>query len=110
MDQIHERSKLVILAINIFWQEHYYKTKGIDDANPQKPVLMKPLGRLFMAFPHASIMNTLLIDDLPMKNALNHLNQAIHPPPYIGDNIDIGFGLDELEQWLKDFHDSLESV
>jgi hypothetical protein len=71
---------------------------------------MKPLGRLFERFPHATVKNTLLIDELPTKNALNHPDQAIHSPPYVDDNTGTGFGLDELEEWLAGFRDSHEPV
>jgi hypothetical protein len=71
---------------------------------------MKPLGRLFERFLHTTVENTLLMDDLPTKNALNHPDQAIHPPPYVDDNIGTGFGLQELEEWLAGFCDSHELV
>jgi hypothetical protein len=78
--------------------------------NPQKPVLMKPLGRLSQRFPHATVKNTLLIDDSPTKNALNHPDQDIHLPPYVNDNTTLGFGLEELEEWLAGLRDSHELV
>jgi hypothetical protein len=93
MDEIKKRSSLNIPTHNILWQEHYYQAKGVDDVNPRKPVLMKPLGRLFERFLHATVENTLLIDDSPTKNALNHPDQAIYLPPYVDDNSGIGFGL-----------------
>jgi hypothetical protein len=110
MDEIKKRSSLNIPTHNILWQEHCYQAKGIDDVNPCKPVLMKPLGRVFERFPHATVKNTLLIDDSPTKNALNHLDQAIHPPPYVDDNTGTGFGLQELEEWLASLRDSHEPV
>jgi hypothetical protein len=110
MDEIKKRSSLNIPTHNILWQEHCYQAKGVDDVNPRKPVLMKPLGRVFDRFPHATVENTLLIDDSPTKNALNHPDQAIHPPPYIDDNTGTWFGLQELENWLAGLRDSHKPV
>jgi hypothetical protein len=110
MDEIKKRSNLNIPTHNILWQEHCYRAKGIDDVNPRKLVLMKPLDRVFERFPHATVENMLLIDDSPTKNELNHPDQAIHPPLYVDDNTGIGFGLQELEEWLAGLRDSHEPV
>jgi hypothetical protein len=64
-------------------------------------MMMKPLDKMFLAFLHATVMNTFLINKSPTKNALIHLDQAIHPPPYVGNNTDTKFGLNELKLWLK---------
>jgi hypothetical protein len=110
MDEIQKRASLNIPSHNILWQEHCYQAKGVDDVNPQKPVLKKPLGRLFERFPHVTVENMLLIDDSPMKNALNYPDQAIHLPPYVDDNTGIGFSLEELEEWLGGLRDSHKPV
>lgn len=110
VSEIRKRSSLNVPTDNILWQEHCYQAKGTDDVNPRKPILMKPLGRLFDRFPDATVENTLLIDDSPMKNALNHPDQAIHPPPYVDDKTSTGFGLEELEEWLAGLRDSHEPV
>jgi hypothetical protein len=50
-----------------------------------------------MALPSTTIMNTLSIDDLLMRNALNHPDHVIHPLPYVSDNTNGRFGLHELQ-------------
>ena len=54
-------------------------SKYRDKDKPHKPIFLKPLSKVYEAFPGANVTNTLIIDDSPDKNALNHPDNSIHP-------------------------------
>jgi len=56
-----------------------------------------------------SLQDVLLVDDSPVKNLLNHVNNVVYPPTYSGESGDT-FLSRRLQPWLEGLFASNEAV
>mmetsp|Transcript_10931 Transcript_10931/g.17910 ORF Transcript_10931/g.17910 Transcript_10931/m.17910 type:complete len:313 (+) Transcript_10931:3-941(+) len=70
--------------VGIFDQESCTKACQ-DPKNPYKPLFLKPLCKVYKAYPKYSALNTLLVDDSLYKSVENEEFTSIHPKEWTRD-------------------------
>ena len=87
-----------LLAIHPLLRSNYRRLPGYwcdistrNNSNGKREYLLKRLDRLFcdtrlLARSGASVQNTLLVDDRPYRNVLNHPFSAVHPNSFFWDS------------------------
>jgi len=65
-----------------FWDQSQCVADGKHPTSPNKPLLTKPLTKVWSMFPAFSARNTVVLDDDPLKLRCNPAGTSFHPDPW----------------------------